>query len=87
MEVFNAMDSWNKNGRRSHRVSPVVGWTVATLNDSEGDVFLRLEFSVSPDNTDVSALQFALSERQARDMSAELEAVADWLSARALQPN
>lgn len=81
------MNSWNKDGHGNVRVSPVVGWNAATLVNSGADVFLRLEFSVSPDNTDVSALQFALSERQAREISAKLKALADWLSPNDLQPS
>ncbi|CAN7748761.1 hypothetical protein ASD52_33445 [Ensifer sp. Root142] len=80
------MNGWNKDGRGSVRVSPVVGWKAATLINNEADIFLRLEFSVNPDNTDVSALQFALTEHQAREISAKLRALADTISSYALQP-
>ncbi|RDL47631.1 hypothetical protein BLJAPNOD_05555 [Ensifer sp. M14] len=80
------MNGWNKDGRGSVRVSPVVGWKAATLINNEADVFLRLEFSVNPDNTDVSALQFALTELQAREISGKLKALADRISSFALQP-
>lgn len=81
------MNNWNRDGRGNVKVSPVVGWKAATLVNSEADVFLRLEFSVNPDNTDVSALQFALTERQAREIGAELKHLADRLSFSALQPS
>ncbi|OMQ42789.1 hypothetical protein [Ensifer sp. 1H6] len=80
------MNGWNKDGRGSVRVSPVVGWKAATLINNEADVF-RLEFSVNPDNTDVSALQFALTEHQAREISTKLRALADTISSYALQPS
>lgn len=80
-------NSWSKDGRGSVRVTPVVAWAAAALVDNQSDILLRLEFSLDPENKDVSALQVAFTEHQAREISDKLKALADTISPGSHQAN
>ncbi|MBD9597615.1 MULTISPECIES: hypothetical protein [unclassified Ensifer] len=71
------MNDWSTDGRGNVRSSTIVGWKAEPAKDETGDVFLRIEFSVDPNLTDVSALQFRLTRQQADHISGTLGGLAD----------
>ncbi|MFK0274074.1 hypothetical protein ACIQUG_10390 [Ensifer sp. NPDC090286] len=66
---------WSKDGRGNVRASDIIDWKAQAVTDGSGDVLLRLEFSVDPHRTDVSSLQFRLTEQQARHIGATLNLI------------
>lgn len=67
------MNEWSKDAQGNLRTSAVIDWKAEAFTaDGSGDVVLRIEFSVDPEQTDVSSLQFRLSDQQARSMGAAL---------------
>lgn len=72
------MNEWSKDARGNLRVSTVSDWKAeAVTADGSGDVVLRVEFSVDPERTDVSSLQFRLTEQQAKSMGAALSSASN----------
>ena len=72
------INDWSTDGRGIIRASAVIDWKAeAVTADGSGDVFLRIEFSVDPDRTDVSSLQFRLTEQQAKHLGAKLASISN----------
>lgn len=83
-EVRKRMNDWSTDGRGNVRSSAVVGWRAEVITgDETGDVLLRIEFSVDPNLTDVSALQFRLTRQQADHIGGTLGSLADQSSSSA----
>lgn len=57
------MNDWSRDGQGYVKVSPVIGWRTAPLNETS-NVFLRMEFVVVDDPDHVSALHFRLTATQ-----------------------
>lgn len=72
------MNDWSKDARGNLRASTVIDWKAeAVTADGSGDIVLRIEFSVDPGRTDVSSLQFRLTEQQAKSMGAALSSASN----------
>lgn len=70
-------NEWSKEGEGNIRASAVTDWKAEAVTDGSGDVLLRIEFSVDPKRTDVSSLQFRLTEQQAKHLGAKLGLVSN----------
>lgn len=72
------MSEWSKDARGNLRASTLIDWKAeAVTADGSGDVVLRVEFSVDPERTDVSSLQFRLTEQQAKSMGGALSSASN----------